>query len=77
MRMRFERIGYRLPAGARDTLGQRLWDDFRALGALLLTWQQRARQRHQLAALSDHMRRDLGLDEADIFRETRKPFWRE
>ncbi|WP_119422917.1 DUF1127 domain-containing protein [Desertibaculum subflavum] len=76
MRTRFERIGYRLPAAAPTTLGQRLRDDFKALGTLMLTWQQRARERHHLAALSEHMRRDLGLDEADIYRESRKPFWR-
>lgn len=77
MRTRFERIGYQLPAGDRVSLGRRLWGDFKALGALLLIWQQRARERHHLSALGDHMRRDLGLDEADIFRECRKPFWRQ
>lgn len=76
MRTRFERIGYQLPTDAPATLGRRLWDDFKGLGALLLAWQQRARERHHLAALNDHMRRDLGLDDADIFRECRKPFWR-
>lgn len=76
MRTRLERIGYRLPAGGRLALGRRLWNDFKALGALLLTWQGRARERQQIAALSEHMRRDLGLSDADIFRESRKPFWR-
>ena len=77
MRMRFERIEYRFPAQSPTSLGRRLWDDFRALGVLLLTWQQRARERRHLAEMSDHMRRDLGLSEADIFRETEKPFWRQ
>jgi uncharacterized protein YjiS (DUF1127 family) len=43
---------------------------------LLLTWQQRARDRQQLQSLSDHMLRDIGLTRADVFLETSKPFWR-
>jgi uncharacterized protein YjiS (DUF1127 family) len=42
---------------------------------LLLTWQERARQRHHLASLSDHMLRDIGLTRADIMAETTKQFW--
>ncbi|MBL8831847.1 MAG: DUF1127 domain-containing protein [Rhodospirillales bacterium] len=38
-------------------------------------WQERARQRHQLAEMSDHMRSDLGLSYGDIEREASKPFW--
>ncbi len=38
-------------------------------------WQERARQRHQLAEMSDHMRADLGLSYGDIDREASKPFW--
>ena len=51
----------------------------RALGRavdLLLLWQQRARDRRQLASLSDHMLRDIGLTRADVFAEASKPFWR-
>jgi uncharacterized protein YjiS (DUF1127 family) len=43
---------------------------------LLLTWQQRARDRRQLQSLSDHMLRDIGLTRADVFAEASKPFWR-
>ena len=43
---------------------------------LLLTWQQRARDRRQLQTLSDHMLRDIGLTRADVFAEASKPFWR-
>ena len=43
---------------------------------LLLTWQQRARDRQQLQSLSDHMLRDIGLSRADVFLEASKPFWR-
>ena len=42
---------------------------------LLLTWQERAHQRHSLEALSDHMLRDIGLSRADVMAETTKPFW--
>lgn len=75
MRTRFEQIGYRLAAGGQPALGRRLWNEVKALGALLLTWRSRARERHHLAALSHHMRRDLGLSDADVFRESQKPFW--
>jgi uncharacterized protein YjiS (DUF1127 family) len=43
----------------------------------LIVWQDRARQRHQLASLDDHLLRDMGLDRADVERETALPFWRE
>ena len=43
---------------------------------LLLTWQQRARDRRQLEALNDRMLRDIGLTRADVFAEGSKPFWR-
>jgi uncharacterized protein YjiS (DUF1127 family) len=43
---------------------------------LLLTWQQRARDRRQLQSLSDHMLRDIGLTRADAWAESDKPFWR-
>ncbi len=41
----------------------------------LYQWQDRARQRHQLAEMSEHMRADLGLSHGDIEREASKPFW--
>ncbi len=47
----------------------------RAFG-VLLQWQERSTQRHQLAALEEHYLKDLGLSRADVERETRKPFWR-
>jgi len=42
----------------------------------LLTWQMRANERHHLAALDDHVLRDMGLGRADALREAEKPFWR-
>jgi len=43
---------------------------------LLLTWQERARQRRHLRSLDDHMLRDIGLSRADVEGEAGKPFWR-
>jgi len=43
---------------------------------LLLTWQERANQRHALAALEEPMLRDIGLTRSDVWREVSKPFWR-
>lgn len=43
----------------------------------VLGWQSRARDRYHLAALDDHMLRDMGLTRLDADREFRKPFWRD
>ncbi len=40
-----------------------------------LRWQERARERHQLASLNDIMLRDIGLTRVDVERECQKPFW--
>lgn len=48
----------------------------RRIADLLLTWHRRARQRRQLACLSDRMLRDIGLSRADVWTESSKPFWR-
>lgn len=37
---------------------------------------RRARERRDLAALSDHSLRDIGLSRADVELEIRKPLWR-
>ncbi len=50
--------------------------DSAALLALVVTWQDRVRQRHHLADLSDHTLADIGLSRADIQAELNKPFWR-
>ena len=41
-----------------------------------LQWIDRGRQRRQLAELSDHMLRDIGVTRADAWAEADKPFWR-
>ena len=43
---------------------------------VLLLWLQRLRERHQLAGLSDHVLKDIGVTRADVDGETRKAFWR-
>lgn len=43
--------------------------------AALALWRERARQRAALARLDDISRRDLGITEADVWRETRKAPW--
>ena len=40
-------------------------------------WAVRNRGREALASLDDRMLRDIGLSRVDVFREYRKPFWRE
>ncbi|MFL6653748.1 MAG: DUF1127 domain-containing protein [Sulfurifustis sp.] len=49
---------------------------FDRMVATLGEWRARTRQRAQLAKLVPALRRDLGLSDADVWRELRKPFWR-
>lgn len=42
---------------------------------LIQTWQDRTKQRRQLAALDERMLRDIGASAADVERETGKWFW--
>ena len=39
-------------------------------------WAERAAERRHLAALDDHLLKDIGLNRADIDAVTTKPFWR-
>ena len=43
--------------------------------ARLLEWQELARQRRALAALDDHMLKDIGLSRADARQEAERAFW--
>ncbi len=47
-----------------------------AIAEAIATWRQRARERSQLALLSDRDIRDLGLTAQDAEYEINKPFWR-
>ena len=48
---------------------------FQTIADTVLDWQERARQRHMLAALDERMLRDMGLSRADVSTETEKAFW--
>jgi len=54
---------------------KRALDDLSALIIRLLEWQERARQRRQLLALSDGALKDFGASRADADGEGSKPFW--
>jgi uncharacterized protein YjiS (DUF1127 family) len=41
----------------------------------LRRWWELARQRRQLASLSDNALKDLGLSRADVMQESERPFW--
>ncbi len=58
------------------TFGRGLSQAAAAAFGWLLTWQERASQRHALDLLNDRMLKDIGLTRADVEWETRKPFWR-
>ena len=56
-------------------LAQSASDGFSTLVNGLLDWQERARQRRQLLALSDGALKDFGASRADADGEGSKPFW--
>ncbi len=47
----------------------------RRIASAFSAWRAREEQRRALTQLSDHLLRDLGLSEADVWRETRGSFW--
>ncbi len=47
----------------------------RAAIDLIFVWQERHRQRGELARMDQRMLRDLGLSSQDIAMEADKPFW--
>lgn len=47
----------------------------RGIFATLVLWRERARQRAELARLDHRARKDIGLSEADVWREVRKAPW--
>lgn len=67
-----------LPAGFFRTFEAAVAPLDSAIGGVvdqLLTWHQRARDRHALSQLDEHMLHDIGLSNADVDREVSKPFW--
>ncbi len=66
-------------AAHRGPRGGLLGTLLRAAGAAVETfyaWQERAAQRAHLAALEDHILKDIGIGRAEADREAAKPFWR-
>lgn len=43
---------------------------------LLARWQDRRRDRRMLMEMDEHMLKDIGISRADVYQESRKPFWR-
>ncbi|MEK0083027.1 DUF1127 domain-containing protein [Benzoatithermus flavus] len=48
----------------------------RAMLERVACWQQRRRTRRLLWQLDERELQDIGLSRADVWAETRKPFWR-
>jgi len=44
--------------------------------SMVAQWHTRARQRRQLMMLNPRLLKDVGLTQADAYRESLKPFWR-
>lgn len=44
--------------------------------SVIAFWRMRARSRKELAALPDHLLRDIGIDRTTAKEEAKKPFWR-
>jgi uncharacterized protein YjiS (DUF1127 family) len=42
----------------------------------LLVWQRRHHDRLHLMSLDDRLLHDIGISNADVYRESSKPFWR-
>jgi uncharacterized protein YjiS (DUF1127 family) len=51
-------------------------DAFRSLWATLRRWHRCARERDELARMSERELHDLGLSPSAIYTELQKPFWR-
>jgi uncharacterized protein YjiS (DUF1127 family) len=49
---------------------------FQASLLAVVIWQERAQSRTRLERLDDAALKDMGLDRADVSRETEKPVWR-
>jgi uncharacterized protein YjiS (DUF1127 family) len=53
-----------------------LFSTIRRMLHMVRVWNTRGASRRQLAMLSDHILRDIGLTRDDVDRELLKPFWR-
>lgn len=59
-----------------NPLGRALLWLFFAAARLPIVWEQRLCDRAYLERMPDYLLRDIGLHEADVHAEVRKPFWR-
>lgn len=50
---------------------------FRTIVDAVHIMHKRAQQRHELAVLSDHQLKDIGVSRVDAMNEAEKPFWQE
>lgn len=64
-------IGLRHQAKGRAALTRPVY----RVVATLACWRERAGQRAELARLGRPLWKDLGITDADVWRETRKWFW--
>jgi uncharacterized protein YjiS (DUF1127 family) len=73
-----ERIAEQQPSGLyRQPARERGWiDAMHAIGGTLARWNQRARQRRDLAELDDRLLHDIGVTRAQADYESNKSFWR-
>ena len=76
---------YKLPSlEGRPSYARSRFSGFRLSGfalprgvvTLLLDYLETYRQRRALAALDDHMLKDIGLSRCDVEAEISRPFWR-
>lgn len=61
---------------AVQDLSQNFWRSVAGLAGLIQVWRNRQRQRRDLARMSEHMLRDIGLTPGEAMDEMAKPFWR-
>lgn len=52
------------------------WSLMHRVFLTLAKWRQRNRQRKHLLALDSRILKDIGLSHADVYKESKKPFWR-
>jgi uncharacterized protein YjiS (DUF1127 family) len=69
-------LGYRPgPSAWRLSRSDGGWARLAAAGRMVWLWMERSRQRRALAALNDHLLRDIGLTRDAVRRECAQPFW--
>jgi uncharacterized protein YjiS (DUF1127 family) len=68
--MTTERLSVELHCGGESTVSL-----VQRLSTRLARWRRRAQGRSALAQLGPLERRDVGLSDADVWRESRKPPW--